>query len=131
MVCYYTEIEGQPLAKWLKSAGEDCQNFSVIFQESDEKTSYKALEVLSPDLYAPNCNPDEGNGLHVAGILGFTTVCREILTRGFHRLLYKKGYPHIDINDKPRSLTFRPASMAAQTANFITAGELLQAMERE
>lgn len=102
-----------------------------IFQESDEKTGYKALEVLSPDLYAPNCNPDEGNGLHVAGILGFTTVCREILTRGYHRLLYKKGYPHISISGRPTFLMLRPASMAAQTTNFITAGELLQAMERK
>ena len=118
-------------SKMVEIAGKDCQTFSVIFQGSDEKTIYKALEVLSPDLYAPNCNPDHGNSLHVAGILGFTTVCREILTRGFHRLLYKKGYSHIKLSEKPPKLTLQPASMAAHTANFITAGQLLQAMERE
>lgn len=98
-------------------------------QEKDEKTCYKALELFTPDLYAPNCRPDDSNALHIAGIYGYTSVCKEILARGFHRLLEKPGYPPIDINGSNEPL--RPASMAAQTKNFGTAKELLQAMEPE
>ena len=98
-----------------------------LSQGSDEKTCYKALEILNPDLYAPNCT-DDTNALHHTAAAGFTAVSKEILARGFHRLLGEKGYSPIIINDKYGQL--HPASIAVQTAHFATAKELLQAMEQ-
>ena len=56
-------------------------------------------------------------------------MCKEILARGFHRLLEKSGRSPIDIDGSNAKM--RPASMAAQTKNFATAKELLQAMDPE
>ena len=102
----------------------------VLQQEKDEKTCYKALELLSPDLYAPNCSPEDTNALHLAATFGYTTVVKEILTRGFHRLLNKPGNPAVTINDVNRQ-SVRPASIAVQATHFTTASELFKAMEPE
>ena len=99
-------------------------------QERDEKTCYKALELLAPDVYAPNCNPEISSALHIAGTYGYTSVCKEILARGFHRLLDKHGRCPLTINES-RCSEMKPASMAAQMTHFATAMELLQAMEPE
>ena len=98
-----------------------------LLQECDEKASYKALEILNPDLYAPNCRDDDTNALHLAGTLGYTRVCKEILARGFHRLLYKPG----DVDFSAAYEDLRPASMAVKSTNFATAKVLLQGMEPE
>ena len=101
-----------------------------MLQEKDEKTCYKALELLSPDLYAPNCSPEDTNALHLAATFGYTTVVKEILARGFYRLLNKPGNPAVMINDIYRQ-SLRPASIAVQVTHFATASELFQAMEPE
>ena len=101
---------------------------SNLLQNSkgDEKTCYKALELFNLDLYAPNCSPNDVNALHLAGYHGLTTVCKEIMARGFHKLLDKAGsYPPVS------GRNLRPASMAAQNTHFTTAIELLQGMEAE
>ena len=102
----------------------------ISMQERDQKTCYKALELLTPDLYAPNCSPDDTNALHIAATYGYTSVVKEILARGFHRLLDKQGDPPIWINDIYRQ-SIRPATIAVQVTHFGTAKELLQAMEPE
>ena len=104
-----------------------------MLQFNDEKTSYKALELLNPDLYAPNCRDGDTNALHLAGTLGFTRVCKEILVRGFHKLLGEAGHSPLDSRDRhsDADATLLPASMAVQTNRFRTAIELLQAMEPE
>lgn len=66
-------------------------------QKQDEKTCIKALELLTPDLYAPNCINCFSNALHVAATFGYTSVVKEILARGFHRLLDSAGSPAISI----------------------------------
>ena len=91
----------------------------------DEETCYRALELLTPDLYAPNCCHSGTNALHIAATYGYTSVVKEILARGFHGLLNKRGYPAKVIF----SGSIRPASIAVQVTHFGTAKELLQAME--
>ena len=85
--------------------------------------------MLTPDLYAPNCHDyiNDSNPLHIAATFGYTSVCKKILARGFHRLLERSGHPSVYIDDTQR----RPASIAAQTKHFATAKELLQAMDPE
>ena len=100
-----------------------------VLQKSDEKTCFKALELLTPDLYAPNCSPDDTNALHITASYGYTSVVKEILARGFHRLLDNPGYPPIELNDFYDEL--RPASLAVKATHFVTARELLQAMDPE
>ena len=101
-----------------------------MLQYNDEETSYKALEILNPDLYASNCRDGDTNALHLAGTLGFTRVCKEILARGFHKLLGEAGHSLLD-RHSDADATLLPASMAVQTNKFRTAIELLQAMEPE
>ena len=105
----------------------------TLLQYKDEKISYKALEILNPDLYASNCCLDGNNALHLAGTLGFTRVCKEILARGFHKLLGKAGPSPLEIRGRFREAktSLLPASMAVQTNQFRTAIELVQAMEPE
>ena len=98
---------------------------------SDEKTCFKALELLSPDLYTPNCSPDDINALHLTASFGYTSVVKEILARGFHRLLDESGRSPITIDDCWDGDDLRPASLAVQATHFVTAKELLQAMEPE
>ena len=101
-----------------------------LSQDSDEKTCYKALEILNPDLYAPNCTEDT-NALHHTATAGFTAVSKEILARGFHRLLGEKGFFPPTLNDQYDQFDeLHPASVAVRTAHFVTAKELLQAMEQ-
>ena len=101
-----------------------------ILQEKDEKTCYKALELLSPDLYGANCSPEHTNALHMVATFGYTTVVKEILARGFYRLLNKPGNPPVQMNDKFRQ-RITPATVAVQATHFSTATLLFQAMELE
>ena len=98
-------------------------------QERDQKTCYKALELLTPDLYAPNCSYYNLSPLHIAATYGYTSVVKEILVRGFHGLLDKQGKPPIWVNHDREFV--RPASIAVQATHFGTAKELLRAMEPE
>lgn len=99
-----------------------------LSQGSDEKTCCKALEVFNPDLYAPNCNRHaDGNALHLTAIRGFAVLSKEIVTIGFHQLLKERKY-HVSRVDGKR-ISFHPAAMAVQAAQFSTAKVLLQAME--
>lgn len=56
-------------------------------------------------------------------------MVKEILARGFHRLLDKPGRSPIYIDDNRDEL--RPAALAVQATHFATAKELFQAMESE
>ena len=63
------------------------------------------------------------------GMSASSAVVKEILARGFHRLLDESGRSPITIDDCWDDL--RPASLAVQATHFVTAKELLQAMEPE
>lgn len=92
----------------------------VAIQRSDEKNILKTLELLNPDLNAPNClyRRRSYNALHIAGIHGFTTVCKEILVRGFDRLLMQTCTGGT-----------LPVSLAVTYSKYSTAQALLQAMD--
>ena len=97
-------------------------------QEKDEKTCLKALELLNPDLYHPNCRSDENaNVLHIAASLGYTAFVKEVLARGYYGLLNEEGHQY----DGSSDLSLRPAAIAVHTANFATATHLLQSMEQK
>ena len=97
-------------------------------QEKDEKTCLRALELLNPDLYDPNCR-SYGNVLHIAASLGYTAFVKEVLARGYSGLLNEEG--DLTLYDDSSELSLRPAAIAVGTGNFATATYLLQSMEQK
>ena len=72
------------------------------------------MDELDPDLYAPNCQ----RALHWAADLGFTNVAKQILIRGYDKLLWVRD----------RECNF-PLQLAVLKEKFATAEILLRNMK--